>query len=60
MVYLPMKIDDSEKYLDNSSYARLWPAFVNLKAFGEELADKGIVYELQDKQIRSLPAIISP
>ena len=33
------------------------PDYVYLKAFWQELADNGIVYELQDKQIRSLPAI---
>jgi len=33
---------------------------VYLKAFLQELADNGIVYELQDKQIRSLPAIRAP
>ena len=33
------------------------PDYVYLKAFLQELADNGIVYELQDKQIRSLPAI---
>jgi hypothetical protein len=33
---------------------------VYLKAFLQKLADNGIVYELQDKQIRSLPAIRVP
>jgi hypothetical protein len=33
---------------------------VYLKAFLQELADNDIVYELQDKQIRSLPAIRVP
>ena len=33
---------------------------VYLKAFLQELADNGIVYELQDKQIRSLPTIKVP
>jgi hypothetical protein len=33
---------------------------VYLKAFLQELADTDIVYELQDKQIRSLPAIRVP
>jgi hypothetical protein len=33
---------------------------VYLKSFLQELADNGIVYELQDKQIRSLPAIMTP
>ncbi|MBQ1416134.1 MAG: SpoIIE family protein phosphatase [Selenomonas sp.] len=33
---------------------------VYLKAFLQELADNGIVYELQDKQIRPLPAIRVP
>ena len=36
------------------------PDYVYLKAFLQELADNGIVYELQDKQIRSLPAIMTP
>jgi len=33
---------------------------VYLKAFLQELANNDIVYELQDKQIRSLPAIRVP
>jgi len=33
---------------------------VYLKAFLQELADNGIAYELQDKQIRSLPAVRAP
>ena len=33
---------------------------IYLKAFLQELADNGIVYELQDKQIRSLPAFRVP
>ena len=33
---------------------------VYLNAFLRELADNGIVYELQDKQIRSLPAFRAP
>ena len=33
---------------------------VYLKAFLQELADNGMVYELQDKQIRSLPAFRVP
>ena len=33
---------------------------VYLKAFLQELADNGIVYELQDKQIRTLPAFRAP
>jgi len=33
---------------------------VYLKAFLQELADNGIVYELQDKQIRLLPAFRAP
>ena len=33
---------------------------IYLKAFLQELADNGIVYELQDKQIRTLPAFRAP
>ena len=33
---------------------------VYLNAFLRELADNGIVYELQDKQIRTLPAFRAP
>ena len=33
---------------------------VYLKAFLQELADNGIAYELQDKQIRSLPTVRAP